>query len=363
MLEVFDSGFAADPWPVLDRLRRQGGVHRVRTPDGRPAWLLTRYADVRAGLLDQRLSADTHRAGGRDYRAAPTALDALLTAAPEAQDRLRATVAAEAAACTAEWGRRLPDLLENLSADLDSADEVDLVRCLAEPLPDIVLADLLGLAEPEYRKLLDETTAAPGAVDALLAVDRAEAPLGGLLAGDRIGPAESAGLLCYLLSFWREVLADVVAGSVLTLLTRPDQIRVLRRGRNKPPMIDELVRYVSPQVLARPRYAAEDLTYGPYDIRAGDTVLLCLAAAHRDPAYFDSPGRVDLTRRRNRQLGFGHGAHACLGVALARTITAAVIEHLFTRWPATTLTVSPRDIEWRCGFQHRGPLTLPVRPA
>nr|WP_232541689.1 cytochrome P450 [Nocardia bovistercoris] len=128
-------------------------------------------------------------------------------------------------------------------------------------------------------------------------------------------------------------------------------------------MVDELLRYISPQVLAGPRFATEDLRVGRYDIRAGDTVLLCLASANRDPDHFDGPGKLDLARTRNRQLGLGYGKHACVGAALVRAVTLSALDHVFTRWPATTLTVSERDIGWRCGFRHRGPLTLPVHLA
>ncbi|MEU2178128.1 hypothetical protein ABZ552_28275 [Nocardia sp. NPDC019219] len=70
MTDVFDARFARNPWPTLERLRTAGdGIHRVRTPDGPPAWLVTRYHDVRAGLLDRRLSTQARYAKGDDYRA------------------------------------------------------------------------------------------------------------------------------------------------------------------------------------------------------------------------------------------------------------------------------------------------------
>ncbi|WP_063125187.1 cytochrome P450 [Nocardia arizonensis] len=385
MLEIFDAAFAANPWPVLDRLRRQGGVHRVRTPDGPPAWLITRYADVRAGLLDPRLSTDTRLAGPRDYRGftVPPPLDALLVCAPADHARMRAVVTTELSPRRlTDLTRRIPDLIETLAKNLESEDTADLVQRLAVPLPAAVLGELLGLRGPEREALLDwaESTLPATAThtrardtlatmsEVVLAIQDSAARdsdtvIAGLVAARRAAELtadELTGLLFYLLFVWYEVLTDLVAGSILTLLTRPDQIRVLRRGANKLPMVDELLRYISPQVLAGPRFATEDMTIGRYDIGCGDTVLLCLAAANRDPDQVDGPGKLDLTRTRNRQLGLGHGVHACLGAALVRTVTASTLDHVFTRWPATTLTVSERDIRWRSGFRHRGPLTLPV---
>ncbi|MEV0294662.1 cytochrome P450 [Nocardia sp. NPDC050710] len=395
MREIFDAGFAANPWPVLDRLRRDGGVHRVRTPDGPPAWLLTRYADVRSGLLDDRLSTDMRLAGSRDYRgfAVPPPLDTLLVAEPPDHARLRRLVTGELSPRQlAEWTRHAPDLIESLSKDLDSDATVDLVERFAIPLPAAVLGELLGLADPECEALhgwasstlLSSSTplrsvTPPRARDTLAtmrtiitaAIERARTAPADTMLGRLVAAHDDAaltadelhGLLFYLLFVWYEVLVDLIAGSILTLLTRPDQLRVLRTGRNKPPMVDELLRYLSPQVLAGPRFATVDMHYGDYVIRAGDTVLLCLAGANRDPEFIDSPNKLDLTRRRNPQLALGHGLHACLGAALVRTITAATLDHVFTRWPATTLAISEGDIRWRSGFRHRGPLTLPVHLA
>jgi cytochrome P450 len=69
---------------------------------------------------------------------------------------------------------------------------------------------------------------------------------------------------------------------------------------------------------------------------------------------------LDLARKHNPQLGLGYGTHSCLGTALVRTIAGAALDEVFTRWPDTTLAVPQRDIVWRSGFRHRGPLTLPV---
>ncbi|PXX61527.1 hypothetical protein DFR70_10885 [Nocardia tenerifensis] len=390
MTEIFGPGFAADPWPTLRRLRDEGGVHRVRTPDGPPAWLVTRYAEVRAGLLDDRLPVDIRRADGEDYRgfALPRPLDTLVTAEPADHARLRRIVTNELSPQRlADWTRIAPDLVDSFLRELDSDTEVELVARLAVPLPAAVLGELLGLGEAERESLLGwaESTLLPSAdpprardtLTTMLAIigattEHARATRGDTLLGrlvtahDETGSPsadELAGLLFYLLFVWYEVLVDLVAGSVLTLLGRPDQLHILRTTAEKHAAVDELLRYLSPQVLAGPRFATADLTIGDQTIRAGQTVLLCLASANHDPEIFGRPDELDLARAPHAQLGLGYGAHACLGNALVRTLTSAVLDHLFTRWPATRLAIDERDVQWRSGFRHRGPLSLPVRLA
>ncbi|MBP2194444.1 cytochrome P450 [Nocardia goodfellowii] len=377
VLDIFDSGFAADPWPTLDRLRRAGGVHRVRTPDGPPAWLVTGYADVRAVLLDTRLTTGTHYANGRDYRGH--------TMYPGAHARLRQVLATESTPRTTdEWTRRAPELVEALLKDLDPATIVDLVERLAVPLPAAVLGELLGLPAADREAVLAWANStllsaagrpAAQALDTLQAmhaiitgaIDRTrgtDTVLGRLVAAHEGGSIDAEELQAgfrYLLFFWYQVLTDLVTGAILTLLTHHDQVPLLRTAPDR--AVDELLRYLSPQVLASPRFATTDLPLGDYTIRAGQTVLCCLAGANHDPAAFHAPGTLDLAREPNQHLSLGHGPHSCLGTGLIRAVTATTLHHVCTRWPAMTSTMEPSEIQWRSGFRHRGPLALPVRLA
>ncbi|WP_040775380.1 cytochrome P450 [Nocardia pneumoniae] len=388
MTDVFDSDFARDPWPTLDRLRTAGGVHRIRTPDGPPAWLVTRYRDVRAGLLDHRLSTRAHYANAEDYRgfAVPPPLDNLLNAAPADHARLRGLVTAELSPRRlAEWTELAPGLVNSLLREVDSGEPIDLVERLAVPLPAAILGELLGLDEPTRKSLLGwaNSTLLPAAspprardtLTTMLAIitdatahartHRADTVLGRLVAAHaRSGSPsadELAGLLFYLLFVWYEVLVDLIAGSVLALLPRPDQRELLRAMPDKQGAVDELLRYLSPQVLAGPRFATTELTIGETTIQPGQTVLLCLASANHDPEIFDRSEELDLTRDRGAQLALGYGVHACLGNALVHTLTVAILDHILTRWPDSVLRVDERDIVWRSGFRHRGPLTLPMK--
>ncbi|TQM25369.1 hypothetical protein FB390_5517 [Nocardia bhagyanarayanae] len=384
MREIFDAGFAADPWPVLDALRREGGVHRIRTPDGPPAWLVTRHADVRAGLSDERLTADVTRAGPVDYTgfAVPPPLNALLVADAEAHARLRRLITAELTPRRLTgWDERAGDLVDSLLRGAEADPKVDLVARLAVPLPTEVLGDLLGLADSERETLLDwaNSTLAPDGsaprardtlaamrafVDATIETANGDSAIGRLVAASHETGSptrdELAGVLFYLLFVWYEVLVDLIAGALLMFVGEPAHRRAFLAATDRRRAVDELLRYLSPQVLAGPRFATTDLDIGGYTVRAGQTVLLCLAGANRDPAAFDRPDRFDPSRVRNAQLGLGYGPHSCLGTALVHSVTGAVLEHFCARWPETTLTTPAREVPWRCGFRHRGPLLLPV---
>ncbi|MBF6548815.1 cytochrome P450 [Nocardia brasiliensis] len=388
MTDLFGAGFAAYPWATLARLRDTGGVHRITTPDGPPAWLVTRYADVRAGLLDERLAMNVRHAGAGEYRGftLPRPLDTYQHAEPADHARLRRIVTGELSPRRlAQWTELAPELVDSFLRELDPGAEIDLVAQLAVPLPAAVLGELLGLGESERAAMLgwadatllpsdtpprarDTLSTMVAIIEATIARARAEpgdSLLGRLVAAHTttgaLSTEELGGLLFYLLFVWYEVLVDLVTGATLALLEFPDQARLLRETREKHSAVDELLRYLSPQVLAAPRYATTELTIGAQTIRAGQTVLLCLASANRDPETFGSPDELNLTRAPHAQLALGYGAHACLGNALVRTLGGATLDQLFTRWPDTTLTADARDIPWRSGFRHRGPLTLPVR--
>lgn len=135
---------------------------------------------------------------------------------------------------------------------------------------------------------------------------------------------------------------------------------MLRAMSDTRPVVDELLRYLSPQVVSGPRFATTELGIAGHTIRSGDTVLLCLAAANHDSEIFDNPAELDLARTNNPHLALGHGGHACLGTALVRTIAGAVLETLLLDGRTPTLACDPGDIQWRSGFRHRGPLELPV---
>jgi pimeloyl-[acyl-carrier protein] synthase len=122
--------------------------------------------------------------------------------------------------------------------------------------------------------------------------------------------------------------------------------------------VEEGLRYESPArtVLASP--AERDIELESSTIPAGDSVILVVAAANRDPAVFDDPGRFDITRSPNPHIAFSSGYHFCLGAHLARLESQIAIGALLQRFPAMSLATD--DVRWRASWTLRALEHLPV---
>jgi cytochrome P450 len=159
-----------------------------------------------------------------------------------------------------------------------------------------------------------------------------------------------------------ELTVDLIGNLILKLLRHPHQMDLLRsRPDLAPSAVDEAIRYTAPGPFAIRRFATEEAIIEGVRIPVGDTILLCLASAHRDPAHFPEPERFDIQRTNSSPLlGFGHGIHYCLGAPLARLEAAIAVNVLLGQHPRLTLAIPPADLRWRPSFRSRGLLALPV---
>ncbi|MFG3288301.1 cytochrome P450 [Streptomyces sp. NPDC048179] len=381
----------ADPYAVYARLREAGPVHRVAGTDGLPAWLVTRYEDVRQALADPRFSLDKAHAKPGGYRgfALPPALDAnLLNMDPPDHTRVRRLVSQaftpRRVALLREPVRRTADALLDAIAPLGRAD---LIAAYAGPLPIVVICELLGVAEedrPDFRSWTDalvvpdparpeRTKEAVGALlgffARLLARKRAE-PADDLVSAmiavrdeeDRLSEDELMSLVFLILFAGYENIVHLIGNATLALLRNPAQLAALRADPGLlGPAVEELARYDGPAPLAIRRFPTEDVTLGGVTVPAGETVLLSLAAAHRDPRRFPDPDRLDLGRDATGHLALGHGIHYCLGAPLARLETEIALGALLDRFPGLELEVPVDQLSWRPSMRTRGLLALPVR--
>jgi cytochrome P450 len=184
--------------------------------------------------------------------------------------------------------------------------------------------------------------------------------------GEHLSENEAAAMAFILLFAGFETTVNLIGNGVHTLLRHPGQRarlqQSLERGESAllESAVEELLRYDGPVELATWRYATEPLTVGGEKVSAGDPVLVVLAAADRDPARFAEPDTVDLARRDNPHLGYGHGIHYCLGAPLARLEARTALGALLTRLPDLRLAADPAELRWRGGLIMRGLRTLPV---
>ncbi|MEV6564799.1 cytochrome P450 family protein [Streptomyces kronopolitis] len=383
----FDQEFFQDPYPTYARLREEGPVHRIALPDGSPVWLVTRECDVRAGLTDARLSVNkAHSTNGYRGFSLPPALDAnLLNIDPDDHLRLRRLVSKGFTPRHVEQLRaRVVTVAAQLADRLAEAGQADLVTTFANPLPLVIIGDLLAVPEADSRTFSGwvgamfapeypgHTAEAIGHIHRylvdLIAARRARPAddlLSSLIAtrddGARLSEDELVSLAFLILMAGSENTQHLISGGLLTLLRHPDQLRTLRaRPALMPEAVEELFRFAHPNQMAIRRFPTEPVDIGGVRIPAGDTVLLGLASAHRDPARYPAPDRFDPRRADKAHLALGHGVHYCLGAALARLEIRTALTTLLDRFPRLRLAVPDEQLEWRASFRSHALKRLPV---
>jgi cytochrome P450 len=128
-----------------------------------------------------------------------------------------------------------------------------------------------------------------------------------------------------------------------------------------PSAVEELLRFVCPAQISEERYASRDMQFHGQALRRGEIVVPMLASANSDPARFEHPERLDITRSPNPHVAFGTGAHFCLGAQLARIEAQVVIEKLFSRFPNLSLAVPSAALRYTGRIGLRALTALPVR--
>jgi cytochrome P450 len=134
-----------------------------------------------------------------------------------------------------------------------------------------------------------------------------------------------------------ETTTNLIGNGMLALLREPEQLERLRADPSLvPSAVEELLRFDGP-VQATIRVATEDVAFDDQVIPAGSLVMVNIGAANRDPEVFADPDRLDIGRNPNPHLGFGFGAHFCMGAPLARLEAQIAIGELVRRFPKLAL--------------------------
>ncbi|MFE3516829.1 cytochrome P450 [Streptomyces sp. NPDC059166] len=399
--ELFTWEFATDPYPAYDWLREHSPVHWTVLPSGVEAWLVTRYADARQALADSRLSKNpahhAQDARGKSRTGIPGERSAnlmthLLNIDPPDHTRLRRLVSkAFTPRRVAAFAPRVQELADSLIDAFAEKGSADLIHDFAFPLPIYAICDLLGVPpedQDDFRDWAGMMIRHGGGPRGGVArsvkrirtyltelIHRKRADLGDDLISDLIRASdhgehltenEAAAMAFVILFAGFETTINLIGNSVHALFGDPAQRAVFQDavergdGAVLDGAVEELLRFDGPVELATWRYATEPLEIGGRAIREGDPVLVVLAAADRDPERFPEPGTLDLVRRDNQHLGYGHGIHYCLGAPLARLEGRTALETLFRRLPDLRPAVEPDDLRWRGGLIMRGLRTLPV---
>ena len=163
--------------------------------------------------------------------------------------------------------------------------------------------------------------------------------------GKPIGHYEASSYYVALASAGHDTTSATAAGGVLALIQNPDQWQRLKADPNLVgSAVDEMVRWVSPvKHFFRP--ATENYTLRGREIEAGQHLMMCYPSANRDEEIFADPFSFKIDRNPNRHLGFGFGAHVCLGMFMAKIELQALFRELLARVDSFELNGSPAWVE------------------
>lgn len=393
LYHLLDPQVLANPYPLYHRLRTEDPVHWDHYLH---AWVVTRYSDV--VHVFQRYSADrTHspekleRMGMQQL--APIAqvmVKQMLFLDPPQHDRVRRLAAI---AFTPRRVERLRAHIQEITdALIDAASaggEMEVMEDLANPLPAIVTAEMLGVPTSDHVKLKnwsqdfaemlgnfqhnpDRAMRVLRTVSEMTAYFRdavrrqATSPTEGLVNalataevnGDRLTEEEVVANVIVTMVGGQETTTNLIGNGLLTLLRHPREMEWLRDNPAAiPTAVEELLRYESPSQHTA-RLAPADVELGGRRIQRRQAVIAVMGAANRDPERFPDPDRLDLTREDNRHVAFGWAGHFCFGAPLARIEGQIAFGTLLRRFPRMRLAAP--EVTWRPNLGLRGLTRLPV---
>ena len=390
--------FLADPFPIYRRLRAEDPVHwspRLK------AWVLTRYDDCKAVLLDKEVSSDRLRPYFATLPGAEAARIGeiirylthwMVFRDPPEHSRLRRLTSKVFNLQSMNAMRpAAEDLVQWLFERIGKRTEIDFIADFAGPLPALVIMAMLGVPKEELAKVkrmsddialfigssrmsVEKYDIAERATHEMAAFfldfirDRKSNPRKDLLSelahmeddGDRLTEDELVATCILLLFAGHETTTNHVANGLLSLLRFPREFDLLReKPELAPRAIEELLRYDGPSG-AQVRVVKVEQELRGNTLKPGDRVFLMLNAANRDPEAYDEPDRLVLGRGGVAHLTFGFGMHICLGFPLARMEGQVALPAVLRHWKKIALAVPEDRIEWLNSMVFRGMKALPL---
>lgn len=396
--DLLSADATENPYPLFDRMRQADPIHWSRR---HRTWILSRYEDVSAAFRDPRFASD--RISG--YRAAKLSdaqanpqlqaafdvlADWMVFKDGEDHTRLRRLVRQAFTPRAIEQLRdSIVEQTDEIITSLAATGHADLVEEFSFELTAGVICDMLGAPRADrgrFKVWSDQlstlVSGAQGDSDRHATASQGLGELSDYISGlvDHYASAPADNLLSYLIEArdaddalshnelistgvlllfaGHETTTSLISSFILLLLQDADaRERVVSGSVDIGRAVEEVLRLEGP-AQGDFRNLAEDVEIDGKTLAAGSRVLLLINAANRDPAVFDRPDRLDFDRSKNAHLGFGVGAHYCLGAPLARLEAAVAVPALFRRLP--TLRRGDTGIEWNQGLLNRGLRHLPT---
>lgn len=368
---------ASDEHAAFKTLRDTAPVAFNAEPDGPGFWSLTRYAHVSAAARDHHRFLSGHGTQIKDRRAEGHGHPSVHNSDPPLHGQLR-NVALPALARTAVQRReqRFRQIVDGLIDAAPRGEAFDFVDAIAIKLPMMVIADVLGVPPDDSPKLVDwanlmsdvrATNAAQAEARASLfdyfrwlaeakraapGDDVASALVAAQIEGQPLAEQARDAYFILLTVAGNETTRFLMTGGMAQLLRQPDELAKLRAD---PALIgwaiEELCRFISPVTHMR-RTAAEDMDLFGTPVSAGAKIVLWFASANRDERRFANPQQLDVARNPNPHIGFGMGAHFCVGAHLARLETRLFFEAFLARGLKMELLAEPERLpsNWFTGW-------------
>lgn len=394
LCRLLDPEILANPYPLYHRLLVEDPVH---WDPFLHAWVVTRYTDVVQVLhgfsancapVPEQLTAMGVSAMNP---VAQVMARQMLFMDPPAHTRLRALASAAFTPRRVEALRsHIQDIVNTLLDAVQPAGRMDVMSDLANRLPAIVTAEMLGVPPSDHEQLkawsadfaevlgnfqhnADRAARMLRSVEEMSAYFRAairqwrDRRGGGLISAllnaeiqeDWLSEEAVIANAILIMVGGQETTPNLIGNGLLALLRNPDQLQRLRTDLSLiPSAVEELLRYESPSQHTT-RMAPEDTQLGRRLIRKHQAVIAVMGAANRDPELFRDPDRLDIGREDNRHVAFGAGGHFCFGAPLARLEGQITFETILRRLP--NLTLEPGPLVWRENLGLRGLKALPVR--
>jgi cytochrome P450 len=359
------------PPAEFENWREEPGLQRAMF-HGNPVWVVSRYQNIRAALVDPRLSAKTI-----PDAVVPSDLGVIFARIDDPEHhRLRRMLTSNFTFRRSEAMRPyIQEMVDHyLGEMISNGPPADLVRDYALPLPSLVIALLLGVPPEDLGLFQRQTTVGldqkssdeekAQAMAAMFAyiqelVQRKEREPGDDLisrlvteyvATGQTDHATTAMTSVIMMQAGHETTANMISLGTVALLQHPDVFE--RLGQTDDPavvanIVEELMRYLTIVQSQVDRVATEDLTIGGQLIRAGEFVMMNLPAGNWDAEFVDNPETLDVDRNTRGHLGFGYGVHQCIGQNLARVEMQVAFATLARRLPGLKLAKSPDSLSFK----------------
>ncbi|MDI5963735.1 cytochrome P450 [Streptomyces sp. SL13] len=377
-----------DPPSEYSRLREKDPISPITfevAPNDRAGWLVTRHDYVRQILADPRFSHRNELLAHvvappfpiPEYNPQPSPPGAFAKTDNPEHAKYRRLLAGHFTVRRIQ--QHEPELASIIDGVLDemeaSGSSADLLKVFAETIPARSVCSLMNVppelvadmsehfgALMKLTYTMEEFIGHMEAIDAVLrdmVKKRAAEPMddffGQLIATGELTEDELVNLAVLTVGGSLDTTPNMLGLSVFALLEHPQQ---LARLRARPDLyetaVDELLRYLTISQMGSSRCALEDVEIGGRTIKAGQTVVLSLPSANRDPSVFPAPDELDVARLPRKHLALGFGAHQCLGQHLARSTMRIALRKLFDRFPSLRLAVPADEVPLRDRAVHYG---------